>query len=200
MAGWGAAAAIGAVLTAVDAALLVALTAAILSLLAADRLLPRVEATARVLAAPSWDLPVRMALTAALVASLAASAAAVGPAIGGLLAALPALASILAACTHRQHGPLALVALLRGMLAGMAGFVVFCALVAALVDRTAPATAFSTAALAAIAVQAAAARLGAGWKTTGVPCAAPVRGNRLTAAQSPSLGTARQGVGPCDAM
>jgi hypothetical protein len=159
-AGWGTAAVIGALLSAIDADAVVGLAAATLSLLAAYRLLPRVAVAATVRAAPSWDLPVRMALTAALVASLAASAAAVGPAIGGLLAALPVLASILAAGTHQQNGPVALVALLRGMLSGMAGFVVFCVLVAALVDRTAMATAFSTAAVAAIAVHAALARLG----------------------------------------
>ena len=45
------------------------------------------------------------------------------------------LASILAAFTHRQEGAAALVALLRGMLAGMAGFVVFCVTVAGLVER-----------------------------------------------------------------
>ena len=76
-----------------------------------------------------------MVLTAVLVVSLAAAASRLGPVVGGVLAALPALASILAVFTHEQHGAHALVVLLRGMLSGMAGFVVFCALVAVLVDR-----------------------------------------------------------------
>jgi len=67
------------------------------------------------------------------------------------------LASILAAFTHRQEGAAALVALLRGMLAGMAGFVVFCVTVAGLVERVGTGPAFGAAALAAIAVHAAAA-------------------------------------------
>jgi hypothetical protein len=71
------------------------------------------------------------------------------------------LASILAGFTHRQDGPGALVVLLRGMLAGMAGFVVFCVVVAGLVERAGTGPAFAAAALAAaaaFAIQAAAAR------------------------------------------
>jgi hypothetical protein len=47
------------------------------------------------------------------------------------------------------------------MLSGMAGFVVFCLLVAVLVDRAGIAATFTTAALAAVAVQAATARVSA---------------------------------------
>ncbi|HEX6620114.1 MAG TPA: hypothetical protein VF024_10675, partial [Solirubrobacteraceae bacterium] len=75
--------------------------------------------------------------------------------VGGVLAALPALASILAVFTHERQGPAAVAFLLRGMLSGMAGFVVFCALVAVLVDRAGVGATFTLAALAAVSVQAA---------------------------------------------
>ena len=99
-----------------------------------------------------------MVLTAVLVVSLAAAASRLGPVVGGVLAALPALASILAVFTHEQHGAHALVVLLRGMLSGMAGFVVFCALVAVLAERAGVGATFTAAALAAVCLQGAAAR------------------------------------------
>jgi hypothetical protein len=158
-AGWVTAAAIAALLGRVDAGPLAGLVAATLSLLVAGRALPRGAAALAGTPAPAprWDLALRMVLTAVLVVSLTAAASHLGPVVGGVLAALPALASILAVFTHEQHGPEALVLLLRGMLSGMAGFDVFCAVVAVLVDRAGVAATFAAAALAAICVQAAAA-------------------------------------------
>jgi hypothetical protein len=158
-AGWVAAAAIAALLAAVDAGPLAGLAAASLSLVVAYCLLPSGIAPLASLSAPRWDLPLRMALTAALVVTLAATAARLGPVVGGLLAALPVLASVLAVFTHEQQGAAAICALLRGMISGMAGFVVFCLLVAVLVDRAGIAATFTAAALAALAVQAATASI-----------------------------------------
>jgi hypothetical protein len=152
-AGWVAAAGIAVLLAAVDAGPLTGLAAATLSLVVAYRSLPRGVAGLAAPPAPPWDLPLRMVLTALLVVSLAAAASTLGPVVGGMLAALPALASVLAVFTHEQEGAAAIAALLRGMLSGMAGFVVFCALVAALVDRAGIAATFTAAALAAVAVQ-----------------------------------------------
>ena len=73
--------------------------------------------------------------------------------MGGILAALPVLASILAVFTHEQHGPAALAELLRGMVAGMAGFVTFCAAIAALIEPAGVVTAFTVAVLAGTVVQ-----------------------------------------------
>jgi hypothetical protein len=70
------------------------------------------------------------------------------------------LASILAAFTHGQLGAGAVTVLLRGMLAGMAGFVSFCVLVAMLAEPAGIAVAFAVAAVVAVAVQAATARAG----------------------------------------
>ncbi len=156
-AGWAAAAAIAALLGGVDAGPLAGLIAAALSLLVARTALPAGAATLATAQSrpPRWDLALRMGLTAALVVVLTAAASRLGPVVGGVLAALPVLASILAVFTHEQHGARAVVFLLRGMLSGMAGFVVFCAVVAVLVDRAGVGPTFAVAALAAVGVQAA---------------------------------------------
>jgi hypothetical protein len=189
--GWAAAAAIATLLGGIDADPLVALVAATLSLAVAYCALPGDAVAVVGPPAPRWDLPLRMALTALLVVSLAAAASRLGPIVGGILAALPALASVLAVFTHGQHGAAALSALLRGMISGMAGFVVFCALVAALVDEAGVAATFTAAALAAVAVQAvglATPRFGRQPAFEGVPALAtgePGAGT-VTACASPS--------------
>jgi uncharacterized membrane protein (GlpM family) len=104
-----------------------------------------------------YELPLRMVATAGLVAVLSAAAAELGPHVGGILTALPVLASILAVFTLAQHGAPALQDLLRGMVTGMAAFVVFCALVAVLVQPAGIAAAFAAAVVGALAAQAAAA-------------------------------------------
>jgi hypothetical protein len=160
-AAWVAAAALGTAVAAVAAGPPAGLLAAAVSLVAAARLLPRApDALPAVPAVPRWDLPVRMALTALLAVSLTAAANRAGPVAGGMLAALPVLASILAVFTHARYGAAAVAELLRGMLAGMAGFVSFCALVAALAEPAGIAAAFVVATVAALAVQLATARLG----------------------------------------
>jgi hypothetical protein len=118
----------------------------------------------RVLPAPSSEpvppaapqrgsLPLRMATAAVLVAALAAAAGALGPLAGGMLAALPVLACVLAVFTHREAGATAAIGLLRGMLAGMASFVIFCQLIALLIVPDGVAAAFAAAAAVALAIQ-----------------------------------------------
>jgi hypothetical protein len=100
------------------------------------------------------DVLTRMVLTAVLVIALAAAGAAVGPLVGGMLAALPVLASLLAVFTHRQDGGGAATSLLRGAVAGMAGFVAFVEVVAVLIVPAGTGAAFAVATAAAVAVQA----------------------------------------------
>jgi hypothetical protein len=167
-AGWLAAAVAAALAGAAGTSLSVALATAVASLALAYRLLPRAG-----LQAPSLDLPraglqppfldpprgelgLRMALTALLVLALAAAGGRLGPTASGILAALPVLACLLAAFTHQRHGGIASAQLLRGMLAGMAGFVAFCALVAGLVDHAGVALAFTAATAMALACHGAA--------------------------------------------
>jgi hypothetical protein len=96
----------------------------------------------------------RMASAALLVALLSAAAGALGAVAGGMLAALPVLACVLAVFTHREHGGLQAIALLRGMLAGMASFVLFCQVIAVATVPYGIAPAFAAATAVALAVQA----------------------------------------------
>jgi hypothetical protein len=120
----------------------------------ACRALPAARGGAIVLRPRRADVPLRMTSAAVLVAMLSATAGAVGPLIGGMLAALPVLACVLAVFTHREAGAPAVIGLLRGMLAGMGSFVVFCQLIAMLVGRYGVIPAFGAATLGAVLVQA----------------------------------------------
>lgn len=154
IAGWAAAAAAAALAGAVDASLPGALATAVITLGFAYQALPRDVLPAFWLDPPPGDVPVRMALTALLVASLAAAGGWLGPTASGVLAALPVLACVLAGFTHARHGGAASTELLRGMLSGMTGFVVFCALIAGLVDHAGVSVTFIAATAAALASQA----------------------------------------------
>jgi hypothetical protein len=167
VAGWVAVGALAAGIGGVEFGPAASLAIATVSLAAAYLALPKATDHAPPPPPLRYELPLRMAATAGLVAALSATAAELGPHVGGILTALPVLASILAAFTLAQHGAPALQDLLRGMVTGMAAFVVFCALIAALVQPAGVATAFAAAGLGALAAQAAAA-----WTTPrGIPLA-----------------------------
>lgn len=155
LAGWVCAVACGALVAWLvpGHGLLTGLVLASGSLALAYLAMPDVHAASAGATARGDDLVLRMALTALLVASLAATALLVGPLIGGMLTALPVLASVLAVFTHRRAGPDALVALLRGMVVGMSGFVGFCAVVALLIVPLGIGPAFAVATLTALGLQ-----------------------------------------------
>jgi hypothetical protein len=150
---WAAAAVLGMLAGRVGGGLLGGLLAAIVSPTLAHAALPRgqkVEVQARF---PPWEIPARMALTAVLIAALTVAGERFGPTVAGALAALPTLASVLAVFTHARHGQDALLAMLRGMLGGLATFVSFCALIALLVEPAGVIPAFVFATGAALLVQ-----------------------------------------------
>jgi hypothetical protein len=135
------------------------LAVAVGSLILAERGLPgrgQPEVAASRIPAPGSAIPVRMAVTALLVTLLAAAANYLGPLVGGMLAALPVLASVLAVFCHRESGGVTTVAMLRGMLRGMAGFVAFCEVLALLIRDQGIWPAAAAATLVAVAIQAAA--------------------------------------------
>jgi hypothetical protein len=154
LAGWACAIALGIPLTLMSPAvgLPAGLAAATVSLSLSYRAMPR-SGNIGLLGSGTDLVRVRIATTAALIVVLTTAAELLGATIGGVLTALPLLASVLASFTHRGHGPDAALALLRGMLAGMAGFVAFCAVVAALLVPDGVDAAFGTATLAAVAIQ-----------------------------------------------
>jgi hypothetical protein len=124
------------------------------SLLLARSLLPDGSRWTRPPPGPRSEALRSMALGALLVCSLALAAAWLGPEVGGILAGLPVIATALALETHRRYGVGALHALLRGMLDGMVGFVLFCETVTILAVPAGTAIAFAAAAIAAVAAQA----------------------------------------------
>jgi hypothetical protein len=86
---------------------------------------PPGPATARPVAPPAWDLPVRAACAAAMVLVLTAASAGLGAHVSGLLAPFPIITSVLAAFTHAQRGAPDAIRLLRGMLVGFFAFALF---------------------------------------------------------------------------
>lgn len=156
--GWAAAAALGILAGRTEAGLFGALAAATLSIALARAALPGGSGTATTIVLPHWELPARIGLTVVLIIALTAAGERLGPAVAGILAALPTLASVLAVFTHARCGPDALVSMLRGMLGGLAGFVVFCALIALLIVPAGATVAFLLATAAAVLAQAGAGR------------------------------------------
>ena len=152
--GWVAAAALGIVAGRTEVGLLGALAAATLSIALARAALPRQQEPAITAELPRWELPARMALTVALIVGLTIAGERLGPAVAGILAALPTLASVLAVFTHARFGHDALVSMLRGMLSGLAGFVIFCALIALLIVPAGVTAAFLIATAGAVLAQA----------------------------------------------
>jgi uncharacterized protein DUF3147 len=123
------------------------------ALAAAYRALPAAEARPAGPRARRAEIPLRMASAGLLVALLSAAAGALGAVAGGMLAALPVLACVLAVFTHRERGGSHAIALLRGMLAGMASFVLFCQVIALAIVPYGIAAAFAAATGLALAVQ-----------------------------------------------
>jgi hypothetical protein len=156
--GWASAASLGtlAALLGGGLGLPAALGAAAGSLIVAHRFLPPAASDLTTIPQPAdgtRELVTRMIATALLIVLLTGAAELLGPRVGGVLAGLPVLASVLAVFTHRSNGSAAVVALLRGMASGMAGFVAFCVVVALLITPTGIAPAFLAALMTAMGVQ-----------------------------------------------
>jgi hypothetical protein len=128
--------------------------------------LPRSAATAATAATAAsgaqltrTDLATRMAAGAALTLAVTAMSARFGPAWSGLLAVFPLLGSVLAVSSHRAHGAPFVIALLRGMVLGRFGFAAFCLVLALALGHQMPIWVFAEAAIVAMIVQVASARL-----------------------------------------
>ena len=156
--GWAAAAAIGLVAARIETGLLGALAAATLSIALARAALPRGPRTSsrercRVGAARADGSDLR-----AVIVGITLAGARFGPIVAGSSRAAP-LASVLAVFTHARDGHDALLSLLRGMLAGLAAFVIFCAAIAVLIEPAGVPVAFVLATAAAVLAQLVTARL-----------------------------------------
>jgi hypothetical protein len=75
---------------------------------------------------PKWDVPLRMATSAAAVILFTGVASLLGPRLSGFVSALPVVTMILAGFTHAQHGHESVAIFLRGLLRGLHSFAVLC--------------------------------------------------------------------------
>ncbi len=105
---------------------------------------------------PRWELPLRMLLGAAVVATLTGIAGLLGPRWTGLLSPFPVFTLLLGGFAHRDQGPGAAAALLRGVVAGSLAHATMFALIAALVESRGLVLTYAVATGAALAVNAAA--------------------------------------------
>jgi hypothetical protein len=165
---WPAAVAAGSLCFAAAAALLEALpldarggivgvlaVGAAASLVAGLVLVPPAPARADEPELPSrWDMPARAVTATAFLLGLTALATTFGPRLSGLLAVYPLYTVVLAAFAQRIEGPAGAIQVLRGLLVGLFSFVCFFATLAALLDRTGAAVAFTLAFAVAVGVQA----------------------------------------------
>ena len=99
---------------------------------------------------PWWDLPARMAFALAVVLGITAASLHLGPTWSGLLAALPVLSATMGGFTHRQAGPEAARALLRGIIVGCLGAATFNLVVALGLQRGGLPAAYGVAVLGAL--------------------------------------------------
>lgn len=135
----------------VDPALAVVLAAVAAALLA----LPRVRGERPSGASlPAWDLPLRALSALALVLVLTAVAGQLGSKLSGLLAPFPVIASVLAVFTHAQHGEQDVLRIMRGFVAGLVAYALFCFALAVSLESLGIAASFALAAIAALATQA----------------------------------------------
>jgi hypothetical protein len=118
-------------------------------------LLPAPSAAPAIVTAPPWwDLPARALAALVLVIAISAASGALGPNLSGLLAPFPVITSVLAVFTHAHGGRVQVRVLLRNFLVGFYGFATFCFVLASSLDSLSGPAAFSTALMAALAVQA----------------------------------------------
>jgi hypothetical protein len=95
---------------------------------------------------PWWDIPARMIATACLVAVIAASADYIGPTLSGIVSSYPVILTVVAVFTHKRWGADAAVALTRGVMLSLLGFVIFFWTIAFFVERIGLVPAYAAAA------------------------------------------------------
>jgi hypothetical protein len=103
--------------------------------------------------APRWELPARMAAGAVIVVVLTEIAQLSGPRVSGVLAMYPVITIVLSVFAHREGGAGVVIAILRGLVTGLAGTAVFLAIVAWLLPGSGPLAALGVAIVATAAVQ-----------------------------------------------
>jgi hypothetical protein len=103
-------------------------------------------------ASPWWDLPARAVVATAMVILLTGGAQVLGARWSGLLAPFPLFANVTVAFAHRNQGPQAGLAVLRGIVMALFAFAVFFLLVVGLLPHVGIGWTYALAAAGAVAV------------------------------------------------
>ena len=98
--------------------------------LAAMRFWPKSSSAPVFVQSPSWELPVRIAVTLTIFIGLAALAPHLGANISGALSTDPVIASVVSAFNHRRYGPASTMATLRGLMESFPITIAFIAVLA----------------------------------------------------------------------
>ncbi len=131
----------------------VSLGIALLALLAAPKLFPRIAAPILTAALPKWELPLRMLAGAAVTLTVTTLAAAIGPSWSGMFAVFPVITIVLSVFSHRASGPAFTATLLRAMIWGLYSLASFCLALALLLPRQGVTVSFLAAIATTVAVQ-----------------------------------------------
>jgi len=126
---------------------------ALLALLIAPKLFPRISTPMNIVTLPRWELPLRMLAGAGLTLAVTSLAALIGPSWTGMFAVFPVIAIVLSVFSHRRSGPAFAATLLRAMIWGLYAFTSFCLTLAVLLPRQGVTVAFLCAIAVALAVQ-----------------------------------------------
>ena len=131
----------------------VSLGIALLALLIAPKLFPRLSTPILTATLPKWELPLRMLAGAAVTLSVTTVAAAIGPSWSGMFAVFPVITIVLSVFSHRASGPAFAATLLRAMIWGLYSLASFCLALAVLLPQRGVTISFLAAIAAAVAVQ-----------------------------------------------
>lgn len=132
---------------------LVSASIALLALVIAPKLFPRIAAPILTASLPGWELPLRMLAGAAMTLAVTTLAAAIGPSWSGMFAVFPVITIVLAVFSHRASGAAFAATLLRAMIWGLYSLTSFCLALATLLPRQGLAVSFVAASAVALAVQ-----------------------------------------------
>ncbi|KQR81719.1 hypothetical protein ASG35_05345 [Burkholderia sp. Leaf177] len=132
---------------------LCAATVALVAVCFGQAFLPRSETVAAGAPLSRSDLIGRMVAGAVLTVLVTSLSGWVGATWSGLLAVFPLLGIVLSVSSHRAHGPVFVISLLRGMVLGRFSFAAFCLLLSFTLPNQRPIVAFAEAVLVAMFVQ-----------------------------------------------
>lgn len=123
-----------------------------LALSAGMLILGRPDAETTRVVSPWWDIPLRMVLATTILILITTGASTLGPLWSGLLSPFPIFTFVMAFFSHSQGGFGAAGRLIRGVVRGLFGYLVFFLVTSLLITRTSLGLVYGAATLAALLV------------------------------------------------